>query len=112
MTTDDDWPERLAERVTAATVRRERAAAVRQQFATRRTPGKAARHRDREKIMTERIHQAQEKATAERTVRCRYLRRNDEQCTGEVLDPNADVLLCGKHVARAMRLVQITLPRR
>lgn len=27
-------------------------------------------------------------------------------------DPQGDVLICAKHLARAMRLVQITLPRR
>lgn len=38
---------------------------------------------------------------------CRYLRRNDEQCTGEALDdaPDAEILLCLKHSARVMRMV-------
>jgi hypothetical protein len=44
--------------------------------------------------------------TTERRVTCRYLRRNDEQCTGEAIDPNADVLICSKHAARVMALVR------
>lgn len=47
----------------------------------------------------------------DRIVRCRYLRRNDEQCTGEVLDPNAPVLLCGKHTARLVEHVRATYER-
>jgi len=42
-----------------------------------------------------------------RLARCRYRRRNDEMCTGEVVDPDGEVLLCGKHLARALQLVQI-----
>jgi hypothetical protein len=39
-----------------------------------------------------------------RMVSCRYLRRNEQQCTAEAVDPDAEVLLCSKHLARAMRL--------
>lgn len=39
-------------------------------------------------------------------VRCRYLRRNGEQCTGEAIDPGAEILLCAKHAGRVMRLVK------
>lgn len=41
-----------------------------------------------------------------RLVRCRYLRLSGEQCTGEAADPQGDVLLCTKHLARAVALVQ------
>lgn len=44
-------------------------------------------------------------ATAERLTRCRYLRRNEAQCTAEAADPDAQILLCTKHLARAMALV-------
>jgi hypothetical protein len=37
--------------------------------------------------------------------RCRYLRRNDAQCTAEVVDPVGEVLLCTKHLSRAMQLL-------
>jgi hypothetical protein len=37
---------------------------------------------------------------------CRYLRRNDEQCTAEAVDPEADVLICVKHLARAVKLFE------
>jgi hypothetical protein len=39
-------------------------------------------------------------------VRCRYRRQNGEMCTAEVLDPDADILICGKHAARVMVLVR------
>lgn len=32
---------------------------------------------------------------------CRYLRRDGERCTAEVAAPDADILLCGKHLLRA-----------
>ncbi|MDW3849675.1 hypothetical protein NMK34_23965 [Micromonospora sp. BRA006-A] len=41
-----------------------------------------------------------------RTVRCRYMRRNDELCTAEAVDPTGDVLLCTKHLARALALIK------
>lgn len=39
---------------------------------------------------------------------CRYLRRNDEQCTAEALDSSetAEILLCSKHAARVIELVR------
>ncbi|MEV4001010.1 hypothetical protein [Actinomadura sp. NPDC049753] len=46
-----------------------------------------------------------------RIVRCRYLRQNDERCTGEVLDPAADVLLCVKHTARVVEHARATYER-
>jgi len=42
---------------------------------------------------------------------CRYLRRNGEQCTGEAADPNADVLLCIKHMARVVEHARATYER-
>ncbi|WP_141579673.1 hypothetical protein [Actinomadura sp. WMMA1423] len=46
-----------------------------------------------------------------RIIRCRYLRQNDEQCTAEVLDPEADVLLCLKHSARVVEHARATYER-
>lgn len=37
--------------------------------------------------------------------RCRYLRRNEEQCTAEVVDEHGELLICAKHLARAMELL-------
>lgn len=39
--------------------------------------------------------------TTARLIRCRYLRRNGQQCTAEVADPDMEVLLCPKHLVRA-----------
>lgn len=36
---------------------------------------------------------------------CRYLRRNDERCTAEALDPDGPILICAKHAARVMQMV-------
>lgn len=47
----------------------------------------------------------------ERAIRCRYLRKSGEQCTAEVLDPNAPVLLCSKHTARLVEHVRETYNR-
>ena len=38
-------------------------------------------------------------------IRCRYLRRNEQLCTAEAVDPVGEVLLCSKHLARAMQLL-------
>ncbi|MCW2920005.1 MAG: hypothetical protein JWN52_8073 [Actinomycetia bacterium] len=46
------------------------------------------------------------KPTAAKLERCRYLGRGDNQCTGEVLDPAAEILLCRKHLARALQLIR------
>jgi hypothetical protein len=45
--------------------------------------------------------------TAVRKVQCRYLRRNNRQCTAEVADDDSDILLCTKHVARVMLLLSV-----
>lgn len=42
----------------------------------------------------------------DRLIRCRYLRRNSQQCTGEAVDPDGDILLCTKHLARAIAMVR------
>lgn len=47
--------------------------------------------------------------TPDRITRCRYQRRNNELCTGEAVDPNGEILLCTKHLARALTLVQIRM---
>ena len=43
---------------------------------------------------------------SDRLTRCRYQRRNNELCTGEAVDPDADILICQKHLARAVALVR------
>ncbi|MFI6759434.1 hypothetical protein ACIBF5_09875 [Micromonospora sp. NPDC050417] len=48
--------------------------------------------------------------TAKHT-QCRYLRRNDQQCSAEVADESAEILLCVKHLARAMALVKAATGR-
>lgn len=44
--------------------------------------------------------------TATVKVLCRYTRQSGDQCTGEALDPTADVLICTKHAARVMALIR------
>jgi hypothetical protein len=41
-----------------------------------------------------------------RMTRCRYLRRNDQQCTAEAVDETGEVLLCTKHLGRALELLK------
>ncbi|WP_431881551.1 hypothetical protein [Micromonospora chalcea] len=47
--------------------------------------------------------------TTGRIIRCRYLdthpRRGVNQCTGEAVDPDAELLLCTTHLASAWRMV-------
>lgn len=38
-------------------------------------------------------------------VRCRYLAHHDERCTAEATMPDGDVLLCIKHMARAIAVL-------
>jgi hypothetical protein len=47
----------------------------------------------------------------ERRITCRYLRRSGDQCTGQVTDSNAEILLCQKHLARAIELVRAGMRR-
>ncbi|MFG2002313.1 hypothetical protein ACGFNU_24485 [Spirillospora sp. NPDC048911] len=49
--------------------------------------------------------------TTKQIIRCRYLRRSGEQCTGEAADPAADVLLCLKHMARVVEHARATYNR-
>lgn len=43
----------------------------------------------------------------ERKTRCRYLREETRgQCTAEAADPNGEILLCIKHLARAVELIK------
>jgi hypothetical protein len=44
-------------------------------------------------------------------VRCRYLRLSGAQCTAEAADPTADVVLCTKHLARAIEHARATYER-
>ncbi len=47
-------------------------------------------------------------------IRCRYLRRNEQQCTAEAADQVGEILLCTKHLGRAMELLKrygLTSPR-
>jgi hypothetical protein len=38
--------------------------------------------------------------------RCRYLRRGTSgQCTAEAVDANGEIVLCTKHLSRAMELL-------
>lgn len=37
---------------------------------------------------------------------CRYMRRSGERCTAEVADEYGDVLLCVKHLARAVAMAK------
>lgn len=46
-----------------------------------------------------------------RRITCRYLRRSGDQCTAEVTDQNAEILLCAKHLARAIELVRAGMRR-
>lgn len=39
---------------------------------------------------------------------CRYLLRTGEQCTGEVADPEGEVKLCTRHLARALEMLRRT----
>lgn len=42
-----------------------------------------------------------------RVVLCRVLRRGTSgQCTGEAVDPNGELLICSRHLARAIELLR------
>lgn len=42
--------------------------------------------------------------TPERIVRCRVLNKQSNPCTAEAVDPNAELLICTRHLAEAVRL--------
>lgn len=44
--------------------------------------------------------------TPSRLNRCRYLDRYDNRCTGEVVDPNGEALLCLRHLGLALELLR------
>lgn len=48
---------------------------------------------------------------ADRIVTCRYLKAYETQCTGEAVDPTAEVLLCARHLAAAQRLIDTAFRR-
>ena len=39
-------------------------------------------------------------------VTCRVLSGRGVQCTGEAVDPNAELKICTRHLAEALRLLQ------
>lgn len=41
-----------------------------------------------------------------RLVTCRYLNRHADQCTGEAVQPDAEVLLCTRHLAAAIEFLR------
>ncbi|MFD4557585.1 hypothetical protein ACFWP5_25230 [Streptomyces sp. NPDC058469] len=46
-----------------------------------------------------------------RIVRCRVLNRLSDQCTGEAVDPGAELLICARHLAEAQRLIHAAFQR-
>lgn len=48
--------------------------------------------------------------TTERRITCRYLRKDSNQCTGQVADELGEILLCVEHLGRAMELLQRKMP--
>lgn len=40
-----------------------------------------------------------------RFVTCRVLNRRGDQCTGEAVDPDAELKICVRHLAEAQRLL-------
>jgi hypothetical protein len=44
-----------------------------------------------------------------RKTTCRYLKAFGHQCTGEAVDPDAEILLCVRHLAEAQRLIASAL---
>ncbi|EPD56376.1 hypothetical protein [Streptomyces sp. HGB0020] len=40
-----------------------------------------------------------------RIVTCRVLNRLGDQCTGEAVDPGAELKICVRHLAEAQRLI-------
>lgn len=41
----------------------------------------------------------------DRIVRCRVHNRLNDPCSGEAVDPNAELLICTRHLAEAQRLI-------
>lgn len=49
--------------------------------------------------------------TAGRIVRCRVLNRLGNPCSGEAVDPAAELLICPRHLAAAQRLIHEAFKR-
>lgn len=47
----------------------------------------------------------------ERLVRCRVHNRLNNPCTGEAVDPTAELLICSRHLAEAQRLIHEAFKR-
>ena len=47
----------------------------------------------------------------ERVVTCRVLKAYNTQCTAEAVDPNAELLICARHLAEAQRLIHAAFQR-
>lgn len=43
--------------------------------------------------------------TTARVVRCRVLGKQSNPCTGEAIDPDGELLICPRHLAMAMRML-------
>ncbi|GLP71063.1 hypothetical protein TUSST3_76830 [Streptomyces sp. TUS-ST3] len=48
---------------------------------------------------------------SERIVTCRVLSGRGSQCTGEAVDPNAELKICARHLAEAQRLIHEAFQR-
>lgn len=46
-----------------------------------------------------------------RLVRCRVHNRLGNPCTGEAVDPEAELLICARHLAEAQRLIHEAFKR-
>lgn len=46
-----------------------------------------------------------------RLVRCRVHNRLGNPCTGEAVDPDAELLICARHLAEAQRLIHEAFKR-
>lgn len=47
----------------------------------------------------------------ERIVTCRFLSGRGSQCTGEAVDPGAELKICARHLAEAQRLIHAAFQR-
>ncbi|BBA99253.1 hypothetical protein RVR_5793 [Actinacidiphila reveromycinica] len=48
---------------------------------------------------------------SERIVRCRVHNRLNDPCSGEAVDPDAELLICTRHLAEAQRLIAEAMGR-
>lgn len=47
----------------------------------------------------------------DRIVRCRVHNRLGNPCTGEAVDPTAELLICSRHLAAAQRVIHAAFQR-